>query len=111
MNSEEVTLYNGGLNTRCFTYIDDVVEGLIYAIDCKEKLINVANPQVCTVKEFSEEVSRHNGVNLVCVGKKREFDNQCQEVDFTLFCAPLNYTPFSKGITKVFDYAEESEER
>lgn len=111
MNSEKVTLYNGGLNTRCFTYIDDVVEGLIYAIDCKEKLINVANPQECTVKEFAEEVRKHNGVEIECVGEKREFDNPCQEVDGSLFCVPLNYTPFSKGITKVFDYAEESEER
>lgn len=111
MNSEEVTLYNGGLNTRCFTYIDDAVEGLICAIVCKEKLINVVNPQVCTVKEFAEEVSRHNGVKLKCVGEKREFDNPYQDVNVILFCPLLNYTPFSKGITKVFDYAEESEER
>lgn len=106
MNSEKVTLYNGGLNTRCFTYIDDVVEGLIYAIGCKKKLINIANPQECTVKEFAEEVRKYNGVEIECIGEKREFDNPYQEVDGLLFCVPLDYIPVSEGIAKVFDSGE-----
>lgn len=111
MNSEKVTLYNEGLNTRCFTYIDDVVEGLIYAIGCKRKLINIANPQECTVREFAEEVRKHNGVEIECVEEKREFDNPYQDVDDSLFCVPLDYIPFVKGVTMVFDKYKESEER
>lgn len=111
MNSGKVTLYNGGLNTRCFTYIDDVVEGLIYAIGCKRKLINIANPHACTVKEFAKAVREHNGVEIECVGEKREFDNPCQEVDDSLFCVPLDYKTFIEGITQVFDKDKKGEER
>ena len=102
MNSEKVSLYNGGMNTRCFTYIDDVVDGLIYAIGSDKKLVNIVNPESCTILQFAEEVRKYNGVDIQCVSEKREFDNPVQSVDEGIFSVPLNYTSVSKGIAKVF---------
>ena len=101
MNSEKVSLYNGGMNTRCFTYIDDVVDGLIYAIGSDKKLVNIVNPESCTILQFAEEVRKYNGVDIQCVSEKREFDNPVQSVDEGIFSVPLNYTSVSKGIAKV----------
>ena len=44
LNDNPVRLVNGGRNVRHFTYIDDVVEGLIYAWGCNHTLINIATP-------------------------------------------------------------------
>lgn len=85
MNQEKVSLYNGGMNTRCFTYIDDVVEGLIYAIGSDKKLVNIVNPESCTILQFAEEVRKYNGVDIQCVSEKREFDNPEQSVDEGIF--------------------------
>ena len=41
MEKENVSLYNCGQNIRCFTYIDDVVEGLIYAVGCNRDFDNL----------------------------------------------------------------------
>lgn len=106
MNSEKVSLYNGGMNTRCFTYIDDVVDGLIYAIGSDKKLVNIVNPESCTILQFAEEVRKYNGVDIQCVSEKREFDNPVQSVDEGIFSVPLNYTSVSKGIAKVFGCEE-----
>lgn len=106
MNSEKVSLYNGGMNTRCFTYIDDVVEGLIYAIGSGKKLINIVNPESCTIMQFAEEVGKYNGIDIQCVPERREFDNPVQSVDEGIFSVPLDYTSISKGIAKVFGCEE-----
>lgn len=106
MNQEKVRLYNGGMNIRCFTYIDDVVEGLIYAIGSEKKLVNIVNPESCTILQFAEEVRKYNGVDIQCVPEKREFDNPEQSVDEGIFSVPLGYTSVSKGIAKVFGCEE-----
>lgn len=106
MNQEKVSLYNGGMNTRCFTYIDDVVEGLIYAIGSDKKLVNIVNPESCTILQFAEEVRKNNGVDIQCVPEKREFDNPEQSVDEGIFSVPLGYTSVSKGIAKIFGCEE-----
>ena len=50
LNRGKVKLYNYGRNIRCFTYIDDAVQGLIYAYGSHKRLVNVANMQPITVK-------------------------------------------------------------
>ena len=88
------------------TYIDDVVEGLIYAIGSDKKLVNIVNPESCTILQFAEEVRKYNGVDIQCVPEKREFDNPEQSVDEGIFSVPLGYTSVSKGIAKVFGCEE-----
>lgn len=103
VNQSKVTLYNGGMNTRCFTYIDDVVDGLVYAIGSGRGLLNIVNPEPCTILQFAEEVRKYNGVDIQCIPEKREFDNPVQTVDESIFSVPLDYTSVTEGIAKVFN--------
>ena len=95
------------LNTRCFTYIDDCGGRVDYMrIGSDKKLVNIVNPESCTILQFAEEVRKYNGIDIQCVSEKREFDNPVQSVDEGIFSVPLNYTSVSKGIAKVFGCEE-----
>lgn len=103
MNWDKVELYNYGQNIRCFTYIDDAIEGLIYASGCKKPLINVANVQPVTVMYFANLVKYYKDVDIELVGEKREFDNLEQSVDRCIYLVPLSYTSVEEGVKRMFD--------
>ncbi len=102
LNEKKVTLYNGGKNVRHFTYIDDVVEGLVYAIACNKPLVNIANPEEMSILQFSNIVSKYNGVDIELVNENRDFDHFAQEVDESIFTIPLRYTSVYEGVSSVF---------
>lgn len=104
LNMGKVELYNYGQNIRCFTYIDDVLEGLIYAVSCNKPLINIANIQPVPIEYFANLVKRYKNVDIELVAGKRDFDNPEQTVDRSVFLVPLSYTSVEEGIRKVFDY-------
>lgn len=103
LHDNPVRLVNGGRNVRHFTFIDDVVEGLIYAYGCNRQLINVANPEEMSVYDFALAVQAHNEAEISLLTEKREFDKIAQTVDDSLFTVPLPYTPVKEGIRRVFD--------
>lgn len=102
MQDSETILYNYGQNVRCFTYIDDVVDGLIMASGCNKQLINIANVQPVTVKYFAELVQSHRACCYTLSQKKRTFDNLEQSVNREVFLLPLSYTSVEEGIRRVF---------
>lgn len=103
LNDNPVRLVNGGRNVRHFTYIDDVVEGLIYAWGCNYSLINIANPEKRSVYDFALAVKKHNGAEITLLTEKRDFDKIAQVIDEDVFTVPLLYTPVAKGIVRVFE--------
>ncbi|WP_300700978.1 NAD(P)-dependent oxidoreductase [Bacteroides sp.] len=103
LNRDKVELYNYGQNIRCFTYIDDVIEGLICAVGCNKPLINIANRQPVTVEYFANLVKRYKNVDIELIGKKLDFDNLEQSVNGSVFLVPLSYTSVEVGVKKVFD--------
>lgn len=111
LNDYPVRLVNGGRNVRHFTYIDDVVEGLIYAWGCNYSLINIANPEKMTVFEFALHVQTYNGVDIEIVRQKRDFDKFAQVVDDDVFTVPLSYTQVAEGIRRVFDPSDNDKEK
>jgi len=54
-----ITLVDGGLQKRCFTYVDDGIEALVKILEnrgdaCKNQIINIGNPDnECSVKELA----------------------------------------------------------
>lgn len=104
LHDNPVRLVNGGRNIRHFTYIDDVVEGLIYAWGCNYSLINVANPESNSVYDFALAVQEHNSTEIALLTEKREFDKNVQWIDERIYTVPLPYTPIAEGIRRVFDY-------
>ncbi|WP_418840159.1 NAD-dependent epimerase/dehydratase family protein [Phocaeicola sp.] len=102
LNRGKVKLYNYGRNIRCFTYIDDAVQGLIYAYGSHKRLVNVANMQPITVKSFAEIVGSYKSIDIELVETTREHDNSEQVVDRYIFLVPLSYTSVENGIRKIF---------
>lgn len=98
LNQEKVKLYNGGENIRHFTYIDDIVEGLIYAYGSSRKLLNIANPEKAITLNFAEIVRMYNGVDIEIVSDCKSFDNLEQTVDNTIYTVPLPYLTIYEGL-------------
>ena len=68
LNGLQPELYDGGQQTRCFTYIDDVVEGLISAANKDSALgqvINLGNPTEITMKDAINTVIEESGAELI----------------------------------------------
>lgn len=102
MEKESVSLYNCGQNIRCFTYIDDVIEGLIYAIGCNRQLINICNVQPVTTMYFASLVKYYKPLEIELINEKREFDNFEQSVNRGIYLVPLSYTSVEDGVRKIF---------
>ena len=86
----------------CFTYIDDIVEGLIYAVGCNRQLINICNVQPVTTMYFASLVKYYKPLEIELINKKRDFDNLEQSVNQDIYLVPLSYTSVEDGVKKVF---------
>lgn len=107
MNKDKVTLYRNGENLRCFTYIRDAVEGLIFAHSIPHKLVNLVKIDPVSVYEFAKLVKRYHSFEIELVSDFHEFDNLVQKVDTSLFTLPLPYTSVADGIRTVFERQKE----
>ena len=106
LHDRTVRLYNNGCNMRHFTYIDDILQALEYASGCGFKLVNAANPECVTTLKVAEEVRRYKPLEIELVAETRRFDNVAQRVNEAVFTVPLQYTPLSEGIRRIFDMTD-----
>ena len=63
----ELTLYGDGSQTRSFTYIDDLVEGVVRlaaADGARGAIVNIGNPDERTIRELAEIVAELAGTPL-----------------------------------------------
>lgn len=64
LNDEPITIYGDGSQTRCFCYVDDLVDGLTKLMNYNDPLdkgiliVNLGNDKEYTVKELAELVIR-----------------------------------------------------
>ncbi len=59
LKGEPITIYGEGLQTRSFTYVDDLVDGLIRLMNTGDDVtgpINLGNPDEFTIRELAEQV-------------------------------------------------------
>ncbi|MEX2411714.1 MAG: GDP-mannose 4,6-dehydratase [Candidatus Paceibacterota bacterium] len=64
-DGEEITLYGDGSTRRDYTYIDDIVEGIMAAIDYKNSMyevINLGNNQTVELLELVEAIEKASGI-------------------------------------------------
>lgn len=64
LEGEPIQVFNEGKMERDFTYIDDIVEGTIAAIDCNVKhgIFNLGNHQPVSLMEFIETIEECTGI-------------------------------------------------
>ncbi|WP_406270085.1 SDR family oxidoreductase [Nocardia sp. NBC_00881] len=64
LNSDPLTIYGDGSQTRSFCYVDDLIRGIVAMIDSAEPgPVNLGNPNERTVAELAELVSAITGVS------------------------------------------------
>ena len=62
LRGADITLHGDGAQTRCFCYVDDMVEGLVRLMDCESnEPVNLGNPDEITMAELAEAVLRLTG--------------------------------------------------
>lgn len=111
LQGEPLTVYGNGAQTRSFVYVDDEVEGILSAMFCENtdgEVINIGNPDECTILEFAGIVARLCGVKLDIIYKPLPFDDptrRCPDISKArrlLGWEPL--VPLEQGITATIEY-------
>lgn len=103
LNQERVKLYNMGRNVRHFTYIDDIVESLVFAYGCNLKLVNAANPETTTTLQLAEMVKQYKPLEIELIAQERNFDREEQQINERVYSVPLQYTSVADGLKRIFE--------
>ncbi len=59
LSGKPITVYGSGTQTRCFTYVNDVVNALIDLMNCKKaigEVFNLGSPKSITINELAKKV-------------------------------------------------------
>jgi len=65
LNGEPLTLHGGGLQSRSFCYVSDLVEGLVRLLACNYALpVNLGNPEECSIRQVATEIATLSGTEL-----------------------------------------------
>ena len=112
LRGEDLTAFGDGSQTRSFTYVDDLVEG-IYRLLMSDypHPVNVGNPQEITINEFAEEIIRLTGSKSKVIYKPLPKDDPKQrKPDITLAKKVLNWEPKysrAEGLKPTLEYFKE----
>jgi dTDP-glucose 4,6-dehydratase len=109
MRNEDVTIFGDGSQTRSFTYITDLVDGVIKLMLSKEHgPINIGNPHEMTIKEIAETIIRMTGSKSKVIYKPLPTDDPKQrKPDITLARTLLKWEPkvaLDEGLVKTLEY-------
>ena len=109
LRNEDVTVFGDGSQTRSFTYITDLVDGIIRLMLSKENdPINIGNPREMTIKEIAETIIRMTDSKSRIVYKPLPTDDPKQRrPDITRARTLLEWEPkvqLEEGLAKTIEY-------
>jgi dTDP-glucose 4,6-dehydratase len=109
LRNEDVTVFGDGTQTRSFTYITDLVDGIIRLMLSDENdPINIGNPREMTIKEIAETIIRMTGSKSRIIYKDLPVDDPKQRrPDITRARTLLGWEPkvdLEHGLVKTIDY-------
>jgi dTDP-glucose 4,6-dehydratase len=109
LRNEDVTLFGDGSQTRSFTYVSDLIDGVIKLMLSKEHgPINIGNPREMTIKEIAETIIRMTGSKSKLVYRPLPKDDPKQrKPDITLARTLLGWEPkvaLEQGLVTTLDY-------
>jgi dTDP-glucose 4,6-dehydratase len=62
LRGEDITVFGDGSQTRSFTYVDDLIEGIYrLAMSDEAEPVNIGNPQEVSILEFAKEIIELTG--------------------------------------------------
>ncbi len=113
LQGQPLSIYGDGSQTRSFTYVDDLIEG-IYRLLLSDyhQPVNIGNPSETSILEFAQVINRLTGNTEICFEPQRrgEGDPQRRRPDITRARRQLGWEPqvdLETGIRKTIPYFKE----
>jgi dTDP-glucose 4,6-dehydratase len=109
LRNEDVTVFGEGNQTRSFTYITDLVDGIIkLMLSSENDPVNIGNPREMTIKEIAETIIRMTDSKSRIVYKPLPTDDPKQRrPDITRARTLLGWEPkvqLEEGLVKTIEY-------
>src|SRR6056297_1557159 len=115
LKDEDITVFGDGSQTRSFTYVDDLINGIYQLSESDEvEPVNIGNPQEITILEFAREIIELTGSKSKIIHKELPKDDpQVRKPDITRAKAILNWEPKVKrkeGLKRTLEYFQKKVE-
>jgi len=112
LRGEPITVFGDGSQTRSFTYVDDLVEGIYRLLMSDEaEPTNIGNPQEVSIREFAEEIVALTGSKSTLTFEDLPADDpKVRQPDITKAKAVLGWEPTvdrPDGLKRTLDYFKE----
>jgi dTDP-glucose 4,6-dehydratase len=109
LRNEDVTVFGDGNQTRSFTYISDLVDGIIRLMLSEENdPVNIGNPREMTISEIAHTIIRMTGSTSKVVYRPLPTDDPKQRrPDITRARTLLGWEPtvaLEEGLVKTIEY-------
>lgn len=109
LRGEDITVFGDGSQTRSFTYVDDLVEGIYrLAMSDHAEPVNIGNPQEISILDFAKEIIELTTSSSKIVFKDLPMDDpKVRKPDITLAKEVLGWEPIhprKEGLAKTLDY-------
>jgi dTDP-glucose 4,6-dehydratase len=109
LRDEDVTVFGDGSQTRSFTYITDLVDGIIRLMLSNENdPVNIGNPVEMTIKEIAETIIRMTGAKSRIIYQPLPTDDPKQRrPDITRATTLLHWQPkvqLEEGLVRTIEY-------
>lgn len=109
LRGEDLTAFGDGSQTRSFTYVDDLIEGIYRLLmsNCPDP-VNIGNPQEISINEFGEEIIKLTGSKSKIIYKPLPKDDPKQrKPDISRAKEVLNWSPKysrAEGLKPTLEY-------
>jgi dTDP-glucose 4,6-dehydratase len=109
LRNEDLTVFGDGTQTRSFTYISDLVDGIIrLMLSSENDPINIGNPRETTVEEIAKMIIQLTGARSKIIYKPLPTDDpKVRQPDITRARTLLEWepkVPLEEGLVKTIDY-------
>jgi dTDP-glucose 4,6-dehydratase len=109
LRNEDVTVFGNGSQTRSFTYVTDLVDGIIkLMLSSENDPVNIGNPIEMTIKQIAETIIEMTGSTSKIVYRPLPTDDPKQRrPDITRARTLLGWEPkvqLEEGLTKTIEY-------
>lgn len=116
LKGNPITVFGDGSQTRSFTYVDDLVDGIYRLSQSDEnEPVNIGNPQEVTILEFAKEVIELTGSKSKIVHEELPDDDpKVRQPDITKAKRVLDWEPRvdrKDGLKKTLAYFKEQVEK
>jgi UDP-glucuronate decarboxylase len=112
LTNKNITVYGDGKQTRSFCYVDDLVDGILLAMEKKNfpGPVNLGNPVEISIMQLAKEITEMIGSKSKVINKELPVDDPKQRCpDIELARKKLGWNPKFKreeGLKKTIDYFE-----